>query len=241
MTFKVGPKPVGLAARKAAAKSDALATTEPTMDFKKMNPQEMPDRIGIVFDDSGSMSGYASGSFGWNDTNGESTKIKDAHAGVEEFLRSCKPGKTAVAIYPMNARPMALSCDLIALAMQIKAIEPDGGTPLLPTLDKMLDENKLTRAIAFSDGMADDTQLELIVAKCLNLKVPVDTVYIGNANSTAPIEFMKRLAEMTGGVFLLFDPAKMNFRTAFKYLSPGYYGLLADKSFVTDLQEGKKN
>lgn len=237
MSLKIGPKPVGLAARKMAAQKEGLLVIDPTLEFKKLNPLDMPDRIGIVFDDSGSMGGYTNYVSPENTVN---LKIVDAHAGVEEFLRSCSPGKTAVTIYPMNMPPMKISCDLITMAMQIKTIEAIGGTPLIATLHKMLKENNLTRSIVFSDGYPNDARMDYVVGLAKELKVPVDTVYFGG-DQPEPIRFMKELAERTGGIFLHFDPSKMNFRTAFKYLSPGYYGMLADKSFVADIEAGRKS
>ncbi len=207
--FKVGA--VGLAAKKAAiaiAKGETPATPA----------EQMKDRIGIVFDDSASMGSY----------------ITTAHQGVEEFLRSCRPNETAIAVYPMNSFSYPLTKDLPMLAMRIKSIRATGGTPLVQTLGSMLVAEPLTRAIVFSDGGPDTKDITAIVAR----KIPVDTVFIGNPHDTEAITFMRVLAERTGGVFLNFDPAKSNFRTAFKYLAPGYRAMLADKSFVSQL-EGK--
>ena len=100
----------------------------------------------------------------------------------------------------------------------------------------MLRGNKLTRAIVFSDGSPDSSYTDNVVATCRENKIPVDTVFIGNANDTIALNFMKKLAEDTGGIFMHFDPAKSNFRTAFKYLSPGFRAMLADKSFADKLQ-----
>lgn len=222
MSLKIGPKPVGLAA-KMAAKNDALAKTG-AFDFKSLNPEEMAERLGIVFDDSGSMSGQA---------------ILDAHAGVEEFLRNCKPGQTSVTIYPMNAERIKLSCDLITLSILVHKIEATGGTPLVQKLLQMMRNENIKRAIVFSDGSPNNTYLGEVIPLSKEKKIPVDTVYIGPDLDT-PISFMRGLAEATGGVFLHFDPKKTNFRTAFKYLTPGYYGMLSSSSFRNDLEQGRK-
>ena len=205
-------KPTGLAARKAAAQSEALAAGKTIT----ITPQEMEHRIGIVFDDSGSMS----------------SRMSDAHKAVEEFLRSCEKDKTAVAIYPMNESPLALSSNLPALAILVQKIHATGSTPLLQTLKDILRKENLTRAIVFSDGQPDnDRGIETIA----EFKKPVDTVYIGRDNPYAE-DFMRRLAEATGGIYLKFDPNSPNFRNSFKYLSPGLRYMLADKSFVEKLQ-----
>lgn len=205
-TFK--PALTGLAAKRVAASEKS--------GIVEINPTELEHRIGIVFDDSGSMYG---------------TKIRDARAGVEEFLRSCEKDKTAVCIYPMNAAPIRLNNNLPALAILASKIEATGGTPLLLSLYKMLSDNNLTRAIVFSDGQPNDFDIKLDKLK----GIPVDTVYIGHTDEYAE-RFMKELAEKTGGIYLKFDPSKSNFRTAFKYLSPGLRYMLTDKSFVSKLQ-----
>ena len=63
--FKI-KQPVGLAAKKKAA-----AALDPNRIWTTVPPAEMPERIGIVFDDSGSMAGYSA----------NTGPIADAHAG----------------------------------------------------------------------------------------------------------------------------------------------------------------
>lgn len=226
-------KAVGLAARK-----QALANKQKAEGIEvPIEPKDATHRIGIVFDDSGSMGG---------------TKISDAHAGTEEFLRSCNPKDTAVTVHPMNTpnrcyghnnhAKIPLTTQMYAAAISIKTFDAIGGTPLFASLKEMLEEEPLTRAIVFSDGEPDwqDEQLmECTIRLAIEKKNPVDTVFIGNKNDTHAIEIMKTIAERTGGIFMIFEPGKANFRTAFKYLSPGYRAMLADKSFVEKLQEGK--
>ena len=200
----------GLAARKAQLASELGLPQE-------LKPGQMEHRIGIVFDDSGSM---------------RSDMIEDAHVGCEEFLRYCEPNKTAVCVYPMNADVLSLSTNLPALAVLINGIRATGGTPLIQKLSKMLRENKLTRAIVFSDGQPQSyTQAEYDF--CVKSKIPVDTVFIGSGYGS---EFMRKLAADCNGIFLQFERGKSNFRTAFKYLSPGLRYMLADKSFKDQIQ-----
>lgn len=224
-TFKV--KAVGLAAKKQALLNKQVAEGK----VPECEPSKAEHKVGIVFDDSLSMSGKG---------------ITDAHAGTEEFLRSCNPSTTAITIYPMNPSDehvnIPLTTKMYAAAVTIKTWDATGSTPLFKTLMNMLEAELLTRGIIFSDGGPnyDDEQLmETAIADAIKRKVPVDTVYIGNASDGHAVEIMKTIAERTGGVFLIFDPNKSNFRTAFKYLSPGYRAMLADKSFVEKLQEGK--
>lgn len=224
MPLDLKPKLVGLAAKKAALEEqNKLAARDNPNVIVNRDPLSCEHRIGIVFDDSGSMS----------------QQMNNVHAGVEEFLRSCKPNITSVAIYPMNASKYELTTDLPALAMLVKNIKATDSTPLCETAIKLSTVN-ITRMIVFSDGVPDyDDRLEYyrVVNIALEKKIPVDTVYLGRGND-AGYEFMKKLASDTGGIFLHFDPSRSNFRTAFKYLSPGYRAMLMDKSFVAKL-EGK--
>lgn len=215
--FRVGAAKTGLAARKEAEKAAGIIPAERPVEI---NPTELPHRIGIVFDDSGSMD--------------EVNKINDAHAGVEEFLRSCEAGTTAVAVYPMCSEHYPLTSNLPALAILVNKIRATGRTPLRQTLLKMKRENNLTRMIVFSDGSPNDPNLDGF-DKEFGI---VDTVFISNQSSySAPRDYMQQLAERTGGIFLEFQAGKANFKTAFKYLSPGLRYMLADKSFVEQIQK----
>jgi hypothetical protein len=213
--FKPGARLLtGLAARKAAALEKA---GKPQI----IEPAEMKHRIGIVFDDSVSMG---------------TEQNQDAIAGVEEFLRSCVANETAIAIQPLNKDGLRLNTNLPAVAIYVKGIRSTGGTPLVAQTNEMLYHNNLTRAIVFSDGQPASYP-ESAYQKLLRYKIPIDTVYIpsGYVEERAE-EFMKKLAFDTGGIYLRFERGKSNFRTAFKYLSPGLRHMLADKSFVAKLE-----
>jgi Mg-chelatase subunit ChlD len=224
--FKI--KAVGLQAKKQALANkqqmDGSATSNILVD-----PSKATHKIGIVFDDSGSMGG---------------SKITDAHAGCEEFLRSCNPTNTAVSVYPMNPEDghakISLTSKMYDVATAVKTYHATGSTPMFETLTDMLDNESLTRGILFSDGSPNHTNTkEATITKAIEKKIPIDTVFIGYATDTYAIAIMKEIAERTGGIFMIFEPGKANFKTAFKYLSPGYRAMLMDKSFVEKLQEGK--
>ena len=229
--FKFTPKLTGLAAIKAAEAekaAQALSTNSQTVVQPKLkDPLDMAHRIGILFDDSGSMSG---------------PPLTDAKAGTEEFLRSCEKDNTAVAIYCMSDKQYKLNSNLPALAILLQDIQAIASTPLVTKLKKMLTYEKLTRAIVFSDGSPTDYNAQYAqgteaYAAIIETKIPVDTVYIPDSFVDARAEaFMKKLAEDTGGIYLKLERGKSNFRTAFKYLSPGLRYMLADKSFADKLQ-----
>jgi hypothetical protein len=236
------PQPkFGLAAKKEAAKKAAenqLATTQASKALE-LQPKDMANRIGIIFDDSGSMMGQA---------------IKDAQQGVEEFLRNCEKDNTAVAVYGMgdedsfnspfasggSKTSLSLTTNLPAVAIWCKGLTASWGTPTLKRLKAMFQAENVTRVIIFSDGrpdrMPDVNDWKWITGQ----GIAIDTVYIpvsGRADKEASY-FMKQLAERTGGIYLCFERGKSNFAQAFKYLAPTLRHLLADRSFVDKL-EGK--
>jgi Mg-chelatase subunit ChlD len=227
--YAIGKK-VGIAARKEAAALNPKK--EVKIDEIDTPPEQATHRIGIVFDDSSSMYG---------------SSITDAHEGTEEFIRNCDPKNTAITVYPMNAnrgsKQYPLTRKLYTVAMGIKGYQATGSTPLYETLELMLRAEKLTRGILFSDGEPNGNDVtkykESSIITAIEQKVPVDTVYIGRRSDEKAVSVMREIAERTGGVFLIFEPGKANFRTAFKYLSPGYRAMLADKSFVAKVESGE--
>ena len=72
--------------------------------------------------------------------------------------------------------------------------------------------------------------------------VPVDTVFFGVDSewSKRERELLKYLSDATGGYFMVFDPAKVNFRTAFKYLAPVNRLMLASSSVRSEIENGKR-
>lgn len=213
--FKPTQKLTGLAAKKAAIRESKGETEE-------IQPLQMKHRIGIVFDDSGSMG---------------DGQIADAIEGVEEFLRSCAPNETAVAIQPLNKDGLRLNSNLPAVAIYVKGMRATGGTPMIRQTLEMLTANNLTRAIVFSDGAPTDNRNKELYNKIIGHGIPIDTVYIPSGYVDASCEkFMQKLAANTDGIYLRFERGKSNFRTAFKYLSPGLRYMLSDKSFVQKLE-----
>lgn len=207
-------------------------------------PKAVADKIGIIFDDSGSMGG------------GKDSKIEDAQQGTIEFLKNCTINRVAAAVYPMNKERIALETDLPKIAALIPHIQATGGTPMFETWQKVIDEHqelKFTRLIIFSDGSPTDggldwnhnrpdTTMAAKITWAQEQHVPVDTVFITQTGWTIhdrEYKTLKVIADLTGGIFLVFDRDKVNFRQAFKYLSPGLRYMLSDKSFIDKLEEGR--
>jgi len=240
--MKFGAKTTGLAAaiaeaeeakRKAAAltvkpKSTSIEAQErESAGFVEPDNPAVKDRIRIIFDDSGSMIGQT---------------IKDAQDGCIEFMKNCEVNKAAVAVHPMNADAIALDTNLPKLAALMPLIHDSGGTPMFETLQKaQAEEPKATRYIIFTDGQPNYNDLnmkESCISKAIEFKTPIDTVLIGLKDSPEA-HLMKEIADRTGGIFLVFERGKANFKTAFKYLSPGLrLQLMADNSLKAKVEAG---
>ena len=240
------------AAIEALKASTAPAGANPSAIVHCIPPGECPDRNRIVFDDSGSMGGY----------------IEDAKRGMIEYLRNCVPNQTSVAIHFMNSTAFdtQLESNLMKLAADIRETNlRSGGTPFFNTLKKALEAMPtLTRLIAFTDGVPTDelsaeesaemssrwdtssawtssADVIIKIAASTGAGIPIDTVYFGEDNADRrEIALLKYLSSKTGGYFLHFDPAKVNFAQAFKYLAPINRLMLASASFRADVESGAR-
>jgi Mg-chelatase subunit ChlD len=206
-------KKVGLAAKVAEAGQNS-------------NPLEMTNRIGLVFDDSGSMGGEPL------------AKAKEA---VDAFIKSCNPFDTSLALYLFgpDASNRPLTTDLVILNMYVQGLDAPNGTPLYGTLDKLINKEPVTRAVVFSDGSPTDEHKESDGAKRILEQykakgVVADTVFIGHATDSYGASELQWIAEYTGGVFLQFKDAA-TFAKNFKYLAPKFRAMLSDKSFVDEI------
>jgi len=244
MTFTVSnPNASKLAAMKAARQA---AQVKPDALAKWISPAEARNRDRIIFDDSASMG----------------SEIENAKTGTVEYLRNCPPNQSAVAVHFLNTQDeelASLNSNLMQVAERLKAKSlKSGGTPLFSVTMKALNTGPtLTRMIIFTDGEPTDSLVEydsraekedllrnadIVIARANELKAPIDTVYFGpdaEYNQRA-IKFLKYLAEKTGGYFLHFDPAKVSFAKAFKYLAPANRLMLASESVRREIESGKR-
>lgn len=253
MTFSIQNPKNAVDAKRAAIEA-RKASSAPAAIVRYLPPGECPDRNRIVFDDSGSMGGY----------------IEDAKRGVVEFLRNCIPNQTAVAVHFMNTKEWSteLRSNLLELSTDIQEAHLNiGGTPFFNTLKKALEATPtLTRLVAFTDGSpTDQLQAEeneeaglqgyhsygidawkasaniiIKIAKSISTGIPIDTVFFGSEDRQREIELLKYLSAQTGGYFLHFDPSKVNFSQAFKYLAPCHRLMLASSSFRASIESGRQ-
>lgn len=260
MAFNV-KSPFNKDAHFAALKAAAQASKEEKKDQTPSNstelarkaalpkPEDCSERIRIVFDDSGSMAGE---------------KIENAKAGVVEFLRNCIPGQTAVAIHLLNGSAYyegswsepdvklpavidkaTLSSDLVlvASACASEGLQATGGTPLeQKLLEALKDQPRASRIVAFSDGQPDSkSQTQDIINRARENNIPIDTVFLSSGSDyygASAAEYMKHLAEATGGIFLHFKKGS-SFRESFKYLAPPKRLMLMDKTFKEKVERGE--
>lgn len=207
-------KQTGLAARV----QDARNRTPEIFD-----PLSKTNRIGLVIDDSTSMG-----------TEG----MAKAREAVDAFIKNCNPNDTAIAIYPLNENPQALSNDFALVGIYASTIQATGMTPLYDKLEELLRNNPITRAVAFSDGEPNGHYTEQdCVEKYVEKKVPVDTIYIGQADEHG-FAIMRSLAEKTGGIFLHFTNTSV-LSKSLKYLSPRLRYMLENAELKAKVEKGQ--
>jgi hypothetical protein len=72
--------------------------------------------------------------------------------------------------------------------------------------------------------------------------IPIDTVYFGEGGEYEhrQMHLLQYLSEQTGGFFLHFDPAKIDFKKAFKYLAPVFRLQLSNGEFRKEVESGRR-
>ncbi|HEY1645251.1 MAG TPA: VWA domain-containing protein [Candidatus Saccharimonadales bacterium] len=226
--------------------------------FSFIKPELATERVEIIFDNSGSMEGQEI-----KDAKEGVTEFMKACTPNETAIRVVPVDSTRSSV------TLAFTCDLPAVAMRVQEFKAEGGTPLYSKLLNALgkgNRNDLypTRIIAFSDGQAGDgyarrqhsygdiiladspTHTEMVqLAK--QRSVPIDTCYIADRIAAdeehlrhdGAYQTMKAIAEDTGGIFLVFEKGKCDFKRGFKYLTKGNRLFLMDSSFKAKLEAGQ--
>lgn len=210
--------------------------------MKDIDPQTVPNRLGMVIDDSGSM-----GTDGMN----------NAHLAVKGFTASCSMLDTSIAVYPLNKEPKHLICNYDLVNLFVSTIMATGSTPIYAILDKLVTNEPITRAVLFSDGSPTDASIISDVDEgsynfgfkkpkeaaltCLNKyiakEIPIDTIFIGHEDSHGYKE-MKEIARLTNGTFIHFKDSS-SLSTGLKYLAPKYRALLANAEIKARIERGE--
>lgn len=257
MSFKVGNYDPNAAKRAAieAAKARASAKFAEAALVKYPPPAECVERTRIIFDDSGSM-----GSQLENAKRGVVEYLKNCIPNQTAV---------AVHFMNTTSWNTELRSDLPQLAQDIKETKlRSGGTPFFNTIKKALEATpRATRLVAFTDGAPTDrleaeegeeagiqgywshridgwkasANVVIKISKSQTPAIPIDCVYFGvDCDYTKEnINLLKYLAESTGGFFMVFDPAKMDFATGMKYLAPVNRLRLTDGNFRAALERGE--
>jgi hypothetical protein len=257
MGFQIGNVKNPQDAKRAAIEATRAASKgqKPDALIQYIAPDKCPDRNRIVFDDSSSMGGQIQ--------NAKKGVVEFLRNGIPNQTA------VAVHFMNTSHWNTTLRSDLPVLGVDIEECELfSGGTPFFNTLKKALQATPtLTRLIAFTDGAPTDS-LEAdedeeaavqgyhshqsdtwkasanVIIKIAHAvggekPIPIDTVYFGGGNERN-MNLLRYLSDNTGGYFLHFDPAKVNFKTAFKYLAPVNRLRLTSESFRASLERGEQ-
>lgn len=189
----------------------------------KINYDSFPNRIGLVMDDSGSMDG----------------SMADVHLAIDTFIKNCNSADTAIALYPLNVEARSLTNIFASIGLYASTIQATGGTPLYGTLKKLLMNENITRAVAFSDGSptdSNDYETGDTIEKYIEKKIAIDTIFIGSIESSGYMKMLD-IAKQTGGIFLHFTDVSV-LAKSLKYLTPHYRALLEDDNMKARVEKG---
>jgi hypothetical protein len=237
------PNKAKLAALAEARKRASAVSSNPAAITRWIPASEARERARLVFDDS-----YSMGS-----------EIEHAKQGVIEFNRNCIPNQTAVAIHFLNTENeelATLNTNLIEVSEKLEKLRlSSGGTPLFETMNNaLIAEPDLTRLVVFTDGEPTDDiapynpseefkhkdSCDKIIERAKLMRAPIDTVFFGYEDKRA-MALLRYLSDQTGGYFLHFDPAKVNFAKAFRYLAGPQRLMLASESVRREIESGRRS
>src|SRR5271156_1237092 len=176
----------------------------------KIDLTTYPNRLAIICDFSGSMGYYESD---------RKSKLRLLSEAVQDFALRSNPADTAVAVesFPSGFR-IDLTNDSQQIYMRMIEIPTFSDTPMGEGLKNGLTHHKPTRAMLISDGEATDGDSSYEEAnKYKSNEIIIDCVHIGD--STSGEERLKRIASITGGIYLKFKDVN-SFSSNFHYLLP---------------------
>src|SRR6266403_4629428 len=189
--------------------AEVLKEAVPTLD-----PRNLPNRLAIIADFSGSMGDRASGRW---DTDNLKTKLQLLQEAIQDFALRSNPADTAIAVesFPRGFR-IDLTNDPQSVYMRMIGSSTLGSTPMSEGMYGALECHSPTRAMLISDGDHDSGDDPFTAAhKYKSKEIIIDTVHIGS--STRGEEALKRIAEITGGMYLKVKDVQ-SFSQNFHYL-----------------------
>jgi Mg-chelatase subunit ChlD len=184
------------------------------------------DYVQILIDASGSMGAKMDDGTG---------RMPAAKAAVNYFLDNSKPHQCAVGCTAFGVDDHFGVKTLISptfnyndVKHEVAYLQPTGFTPLAEALHLTIRGEIITRVIVVSDGAPDSEDKCFDSAReYIEKRYPIDTIYIGDRKDRA-YEFMKKLAEMTGGIFAFVSDLSA-FKAAMGQLETSARLLIADQ------------
>ena len=137
-----------------------------------LSPNEMPNRIMLLIDFSGSMGGE---------------KIRNTELAAQDFVTKMDNTTTSMGLlsFPTQYLNVPLSTDKTMLWFMCSGFKTPGDTTLREALVKAK-ESSLTRGIIISDGEPTDLSIDQVrdyLGWYMEKKIPLDTVHIGDSES----------------------------------------------------------
>ncbi len=172
------------------------------------NAVELPNRIGLMLDCSGSMGGE---------------KIEHLRQAYDAFTNMLNLNDTALAVchfgFGEDAKhDMALTTDKTLIMVTGMGLLASGSTPMAQAMERMISTQPVTRCVLLSDGQPDSEERAYAQAESFKeAAVPVDCVHIGHGSYGEDV--LRKIAEMTGGIYIKFSNTE-NFAKFFSYLTP---------------------
>ena len=191
--------------------AELLKEVAPQADVKNF-----PNRLAIICDFSGSMGERAAGRW---DTDNLKTKLQLLQEAVQDFALRSNPVDTAIAVesFPIGFR-IDLTNDSQQVYMRMLGASTLGDTPMGEGLRNALQQHTPTRGMLISDGdQTDGNNCFEVATSYKERTIPVDCVHIGNSSGGEAT--LKRIAEITGGMYLKFKDVQ-SFSESFHYLLP---------------------
>ena len=196
---------IKIGVRSGGSLQSRLAANE---ELRKQAPAtaiELPNRIAIMIDLSGSM-------------HGEPVQLLEK--ALQDFIAKSNQLTTAIAVVSFPGGIYAgFSNDKLVMWALFNGLKAGGGTPMARAMQRCLDDpniSKMTRAIIISDGQPDETP-SAETQRFKSRETPVDTIHIGR--TTFGEDVLREISEATGGLFIKFSD-QTKFSQAFAYLLP---------------------
>jgi len=122
-------------------------------------PESMPNRICILPDCSGSMSGIVDGKVMASDITPSRTKMDYLKEAVESFGENCKWSETSVAVmsFPHDVTELPLTNQQGMFIAGITTLKVSGDTPMGHSMARAIESVPMTRAIIISDVVGVDS------------------------------------------------------------------------------------